>query len=277
LDTGSSCLVMPGTESDGPFAKWMATVHDTKTPASHASFFVSLAGHTFEIPYNTWYINDPSVMQSCVQSGSGFQGLILGDVLFRTHVVMFDASNYPSSVVVGIGKQNPSYRLGSSHALVHKVPAVKTGSSSGRAAYAAPAATDAVRVQNFQNCQFFVNISVGTPRQELTVILDSGSSVFAIFSSCVHGVQLPLRCQWGNCEAGLSTKPAAMLQHVMQVTVAPGSYTRAALVLLAAVCAAAAVAVAKLRSSRNSRVAAASSSASSASKSAACDYGSTDF
>ncbi len=94
------------------------------------------AGHTFEIPYNTWYaapnfitktrfdlsgfryINDPSVMQSCVQvnphpkpqtpnpkpqtpnpkpqtpnpnaraqSGSGFQGLILGDVLFRTHVV----------------------------------------------------------------------------------------------------------------------------------------------------------------------------------------------
>ena len=49
-------------------------------------------------------------------------------------------------------------------------------------------------VKNFQNCQFFVNISVGSPRQDLTVILDSGSSVFAIFSSCVHGLQLPLRC-----------------------------------------------------------------------------------
>ena len=42
--------------------------------------------------------------------------------------------------------------------------------------------------------QFFVNISVGSPRQDLTVILDSGSSVFAIFSSCVHGLQLPLKC-----------------------------------------------------------------------------------
>jgi hypothetical protein len=72
-------------------------------------------------------------MQSCVQSGSGFQGapshqhstpftsshlthshagLILGDVLFRTHVVMFDASDYPNNVVIGIGKQNPSYTIG---------------------------------------------------------------------------------------------------------------------------------------------------------------------
>jgi hypothetical protein len=39
-------------------------------------------------------------------------GLILGDVLFRTHVVMFDASDYPNNVIIGIGKQNPAYKIG---------------------------------------------------------------------------------------------------------------------------------------------------------------------
>ena len=110
-------------------------------------------------------------------------GLILGDVLFRTHVIMFDASDYPNKIIIGIGKQNPSYKIGTAfafcfrrlppalpirlsspitvntptsgapHALVQKVVAAKTGSSSGRSAYAAPAATDAVTVRNFQNCQ----------------------------------------------------------------------------------------------------------------------------
>jgi hypothetical protein len=68
---------MPGTNSDAPFAKWMAKVRtaliynpkpvqmhfhlrmllqvkDTKAPSSRASFFVKMAGHTFEIPYDTW-------------------------------------------------------------------------------------------------------------------------------------------------------------------------------------------------------------------------------
>jgi len=233
-----------------------------------------MAGHTFEIPYDTWYINDPSVMQSCVQSGSGFQGLILGDVLFRTHVVMFDASDYPNNIVIGIGKQNPGYTIGAPHALVHKVLATKVGSSSGRSSYSAPAATDSVTVKNFQNCQFFVNISVGSPRQELTVILDSGSSVFAIFSSCVKGVQLPLRCQWGNCEAGkLEMKPAAMLERAVQSTMMSGSFSRVPVVLLAAVCAAVVVAVAKMRSASrsSSRVASSGDSATGSS------YGATAF
>lgn len=251
LDSGSSCIVMPGTDHDHPFATWMKRVKNTKTPSSHASFFVKMGGHTFEIPYHTWYINDPTVMQSCVQSGSGFQGLILGDVLFRTHVVMFDASAYPSSVMIGIGKQNPGYKIGAAHPSIQKVVASKAGSSSGKSSFAAPAASDVVAVKNFQNCQFFVNISVGSPRQELTVILDSGSSVFAIFSSCVHGVQLPLRCQWGNCEAGsLAEKPSAMLEHVVHSAMMGGSFSRMPVVLLATACAAFVVAVVKLRSSR---------------------------
>jgi len=140
--------------------------------------------------------------------------------------------------------------LGSAHPSIQKVVAVKTGSSSGKDAFVAPQATGIVPVKNYQNCQFFVNISVGSPRQELTVILDSGSSTFAIFSSCVHGVKLPLRCQWGNCEAGsLVERPTAMLQHALHSTMFGGSFTRLPVVLFASACAALLVAVVKLRSS----------------------------
>jgi hypothetical protein len=305
---------MPGTNSDAPFAKWMAKVRFTtldpfkfisihicccrsKTPKRPPHTRLSLSKWpdirskfpmTLGAPQHSFYsrkpllivalryINDPSVMQSCVQSGSGFQGptnfifathfififkaqlqnhflllfasnasragLILGDVLFRTHVVMFDASDYPYKVMIGIGKQNPAYKIGAPplplpppsplppsppslrcitlrislssppspppgtpHALLQKVVASKTGSSSGKAA---PTANDIVPVKNFQNCQvpsqnprakgekgdkcfqFFVNISVGTPRQELTVILDrcAASSTRLLRAPCLIGV-----------------------------------------------------------------------------------------
>lgn len=38
-----------------------------------------------------------------------------------------------------------------------------------------------VPVDFYEETQFFVNVSVGTPRQTRTVILDTGSSVFGIF------------------------------------------------------------------------------------------------
>jgi hypothetical protein len=47
--------VMPGSDHDAPFSRWMARVKNTKSPASRASFFVKMAGHTFEIPYDTWW------------------------------------------------------------------------------------------------------------------------------------------------------------------------------------------------------------------------------
>ncbi|KAJ1491593.1 hypothetical protein T484DRAFT_1774256 [Baffinella frigidus] len=40
---------------------------------------------------------------------------------------------------------------------------------------------DKVPLETGMQTQMFVNISMGTPRQEMRVILDTGSSVFAVF------------------------------------------------------------------------------------------------
>jgi hypothetical protein len=42
---------------------------------------------------------------------------------------------------------------GAAHPSIQKVVASKVGSSSGKSAFAAPAASDVVAVKNFQNCQ----------------------------------------------------------------------------------------------------------------------------
>jgi hypothetical protein len=94
------------------------------------SFFVDLDGTEYEIPYDVWCVPRPvpktfsvqfltlccryvkAVQQSCVQqTPEGFPGIILGDVLFRTHVVMFDLTLFPLTILLGIAKQNPNYRL----------------------------------------------------------------------------------------------------------------------------------------------------------------------
>jgi len=50
--------------------------------------------------------------------------------------------------------------------------------------YEAPLATDVVGVYNKMETQYFINVSVGTPRQQLTVIFDTGSSVLGVFAQC---------------------------------------------------------------------------------------------
>ena len=44
-----------------------------------------------------------------------------------------------------------------------------------------------IPVYNKQETQYFINISIGTPRQEFTIIFDTGSSVFGLFSKAPPG------------------------------------------------------------------------------------------
>jgi len=47
----------------------------------------------------------------CIQTApDGFQGMLLGDVVFRSLVVMFDLS-HPMQPVIGLAPRNPMYNL----------------------------------------------------------------------------------------------------------------------------------------------------------------------
>ncbi len=90
------------------------------------------------------------------QTPQGFPGIILGDVLFRTHVVMFDLSLFPITILIGIAKQNPAYRLPSS-AHPSGAPPVPSRVSDvlppSYRSYKPPIARSRVPIRNFQDSQ----------------------------------------------------------------------------------------------------------------------------
>ncbi|EKX38660.1 hypothetical protein GUITHDRAFT_165148 [Guillardia theta CCMP2712] len=159
---------MNGLFKESPYAKWKGLVKNTHKPAVKESFYLNIAGATFEIPYDDWWLSLSN--QSCVQKAPpGFGGLLIGDVLFRRFVVLFDLRHYPETVVIGIGKQNKNYIPAQRHATISK---------------------------------YFINVSVGTPRQQFTVIFDTGSSVFGIFTRCIPNAPSYGKCTFGGGSSG---------------------------------------------------------------------------
>ncbi|EKX44705.1 hypothetical protein GUITHDRAFT_109483 [Guillardia theta CCMP2712] len=195
LDSGTSCLVLPdapvpGMLSNKPFTQWKHMIGgNTKAPKKHDTFHVNIAGTVYDIPFSDWYITQGSDSdQSCVQRMPGGMPMVLvGDVLFRRYVVMFDLSTFPGPVTIGIGKRNPNYKLATKHETISKITAHKQ-----------PAQV------NHESTQYFVNVSIGTPRQKMPVIFDTGSSVFGVFSKCMSenvaaDIGLPgIQCDFGQ-------------------------------------------------------------------------------
>ena len=97
----------------------------------------------------------PQVNSSCVQSNNDMAEILVGDVLFRRYVVMFDLT-LPHNVMLGFGLRNRAYTLGSSHAVVtkHAVAKVSSDGSGVPANYPGPPlATDTVAILNKRNTQ----------------------------------------------------------------------------------------------------------------------------
>jgi hypothetical protein len=105
MDSGTSCLVMPDSTLSGllkgsPYGKWKSMVKNTHNPVVKEDFHLNIAGTIFEISYDDWWLQVSN--QSCVQRAPpGFGGLLVGDVLFRRYVVLFDLRHYPETVVIG--------------------------------------------------------------------------------------------------------------------------------------------------------------------------------
>mmetsp|Transcript_25239 Transcript_25239/g.51325 ORF Transcript_25239/g.51325 Transcript_25239/m.51325 type:complete len:280 (-) Transcript_25239:52-891(-) len=205
MDSGTSCLVIPDSNLNGllgasPWAKWKGIVGEVNKPKVKESFHINIAGRVFDIPYETWYLSDSN--QSCIQQAPpGFPGILVGDVFFRRYVVMFDLQHFPESVIIGIGKQKEGYQVldyygnTSTKVAVSKKAAVNISKAPPH--YFLPFATDRIPIYNQLETQYFINISVGNPRQNFTVIFDTGSSVFGIFTKCI-----PNAPSYGGCVFG---------------------------------------------------------------------------
>jgi len=225
LDSGTSCLVVPDSTLDGlflesPYQRFMNYMQ------RGLSIYITVADHQFEIPFHHWWLypnNSP-----CIQSTpGGFEGVLLGDALFRSLVVLFDLT-HPLTPVIGLAPRNPDYNLvdaqcshvndfkgcvAESHprrfskmrlakkrgrgqgspylrkatkqlAWLQKKAMSKVNKDLGMPDLS-PSGGDKlltkVPVDFYEQTQFFVNVSLGTPRQTRTVILDTGSSVFGVF------------------------------------------------------------------------------------------------
>jgi len=217
LDSGTSCIVLPDSAVPGmianqPFTDWKRIIGgNTKAPKVKDSFFINIAGREYEIPYDVWYITQGSDSdQSCVQRMPGGMPMVLiGDVFFRRNVVMFDLTHFPGPITIGIAKRDPAYKLATRHSYVSKIqahkvlPQVITETRAIRKTYHAAVARDRVPVVNHEDTQYFVNVSIGTPRQKMPVIFDTGSSVFGVFSKCMpHAVAADIGLPGIKCDFG---------------------------------------------------------------------------
>ena len=61
-----------------------------------------------------------------------------------------------------------------------------------------PYARDRVPIHNQEMTQYFINVSVGTPIQTFTVIFDTGSAVFGLFTKCIPNAPTYGTCTFGG-------------------------------------------------------------------------------
>eukprot|EP00960_Hanusia_phi_P072239 767735-Hanusia_phi.AAC.1 len=189
LDSGTSCLVIPGdnvfgTLSNSPFDDF-ANNWKEKT-----SFWITFGGRTFEIPYKSWFLSQ--TQETCVQpSPDGMVGILIGDVFFREYIVEFDMQDNIRPII-GVAKLNAQYAPVKSNELeyfkLQQAPRSKLQLLKGEETmYPAEHSSrleevDQIPIANNMGTQYFMDLAIGTPKQPFTVIFDTGSAVFGVFS-----------------------------------------------------------------------------------------------
>ena len=188
MDSGTSCLVMPGDTLGGklnnvPFNDFTNLWEEGK------SFWLGVGGREWQVPFSSWFLARTN--QTCVQpSPAGMQGLLIGDVFFRSFMVEFDMTQRERPII-GMAPLNLNYKpvraaeIGTYE--LHHAPITKLQLLRGEETMFPAEHTerltqvDQIPIFNKKGTQYFMDVGVGTPKQPFTVIFDTGSAVFGVF------------------------------------------------------------------------------------------------
>ena len=201
MDSGTSCLVVPGDRLGGkltnvPFNDFTSQWEEGK------SFWLEIGGRQWRVPFSSWFLARTN--QTCVQpSPAGMQGLLIGDVFFRSYMVEFDMTQRDKPII-GIAPLNTAYRpvpqpeLGTfelHHAPMGKLQLLRGEETMFPAEHTQRLTqVDQIPIFNKKGTQYFMDVGVGTPRQPFTVIFDTGSAVFGVFV-VKHDLPMSIRAQ----------------------------------------------------------------------------------
>jgi hypothetical protein len=215
LDSGTSCLVIPDDDFDGglegsPFSIFEKEFPDMDNP----SLFVKIAGATFELPADDFVVNGRTCVMKMANTPRTF---LLGDVFFRRMVVVHNLTDVHHPTV-SLGQRDLAYPLADkvstllqtgsgpstlleSSPVVHRVPLgtkpgklrsgdvaistvnTKAATAAGRRLLSVSSDRQRIPLSSSNSYIYYAQLAVGTPRQKnIHVILDTGSSVFAIFA-----------------------------------------------------------------------------------------------
>jgi hypothetical protein len=177
---------------------------DSLERQSQPTLTVIIGGLHIDIPYQDYIVNERTCVLKMKNSPTAF---LLGDIFFKRAVVVHDMRDLQRPVVQ-IGKRNPSYSVtdklvhitAAAHSPAVKVPISKVAASphaleqmrrkAGRIFSQLPAVAgdgahsyERTPLTSSNSFIYYAQISAGSPPQsDIHVIVDTGSSVFAIFA-----------------------------------------------------------------------------------------------
>jgi hypothetical protein len=205
LDTGSPCIMLPGSQENGKLLKSPYSLYQDH-PKKWSKMFITVNGidmglelnrEDLEVEHHTFLDEAwgtsirPCVMPVTWAMQPPHQTpIVLGAVFFRAYNVLFDLTKSSPTVppTIGLGKINPAYNVigisdyavnvkGGSGGNVHRVFVQHTPTK------IVSKSPEEVGVANPNGHQFLAQIFVGTPRQPLRVVVDTGSPLFGLFVS----------------------------------------------------------------------------------------------